>query len=162
VDQAGNHTDISVTGPEVVLSAPAVDIISPHSDGQYLTASGTSDATAIVSGVAALVRSKYPTMSAAEVVHRLTATATDKGPPGRDDQYGYGIVNPVAALTADVPPLPTSPTASPTHAQPAGSPTANTAAPAQKAPTALIGILIALLVGAAAVGVVIARSRTRR
>jgi len=162
VDRNGNHAEISVTGPEVVLSAPAVDITAPHADGQYLTASGTSDASAIIAGVAALVRSKYPTMSAAEVVHRLTATAIDKGPPGRDDQYGYGIVSPVAALTADVPPLPTSPTASPTRAQPTGSHPADTAAPARKAPTTLIGILIALLVGAAAVGVVIARTRTRR
>ncbi len=51
-------------------------------------------------------------MPAAEVVHRLTATAIDKGPPGRDDQYGYGALNLVAALTATVPPLPTqAPTA---------------------------------------------------
>ena len=162
VDQTGNHADVSVTGPEVVLSAPGVDIVTPGRDLLYGTGTGTSPAAAIVSGVAALVRSKYPTMSAAEVVHRLTATAIDKGPPGRDDQYGYGIVNPVAALTADVPPLPTSPTASPTRAQPTGSPTANTAAPAHKTPTALIGVLIALLIGAAAVGVVIARTRTRR
>ena len=162
VDRNGNHADISVTGPEIVLSAPAVDITSPHADGQYVTASGTSDAAAIVSGVAALVRSKYPTMSAAEVVHRLTATAIDKGPPGRDDEYGYGIVNPVAALTADVPPLAATPSAIPTRAQPTDSHTANTASPPRNTPTAVIGVLIALLVGAAAVGVVIARTRTRR
>jgi len=159
VDQNGNHADVSVTGPEVVLSAPAVDILAPHADGQYLNGTGTSDATAIVSGVAALVRAKYPNLSAAEVVHRLTATATDKGPPGRDDQYGYGIVNPVAALTADVPPLPPSPTASPTGA--ATSPT-NIAAPRASSPTVLIGILVAVLVAAASVGLVILRARTRR
>ena len=49
-------------------------------------------------------------MSAAEVIHRLTATADDKGAPGRDDEYGYGVLNLVKALTADVPPLRTSPT----------------------------------------------------
>jgi hypothetical protein len=43
------------------------------------------------------------------VVHRLTATADDKGAPGRDPEYGYGIVNLVNALTADVPPLAPSP-----------------------------------------------------
>ena len=50
-----------------------------------------------------MVRSKFPKMSAADVVRRLTATADDKGPPGRDPEYGYGIVDPVKALTADLP-----------------------------------------------------------
>jgi type VII secretion-associated serine protease mycosin len=121
VDQHGNHADVSVTGPEVVLAAPAVDIVSPRLNGKYSQNIGTSDATAIIAGVAALVRAKYPQLSAAEVVHRLTATATDKGAPGRDNEYGYGIVNPVAALTADVPPLP--PTAKPSaDPVPAGIP----------------------------------------
>lgn len=108
VDRAGNHADVSVTGPQVTLAAPAVDVISTTFGGKYSKGTGTSDATAIIAGVAALVRSKYPSLSAPEVVRRLTATATDKGAPGRDDEYGYGIVNPVAALTADVAPLPTS------------------------------------------------------
>ena len=62
-------------------------------------------------------------MSAVDVIHRLTATATDKGPKGRDEQYGYGIVNPYAALTADVPSV--DPTTSPSTAPP--SPTPNPA-----------------------------------
>ena len=64
-----------------------------------------SPATAIVSGAAALVRAKFPDLSAREVIHRLTATADDIGPPGRDDECGYGVLNIVKALTADVPPL---------------------------------------------------------
>jgi hypothetical protein len=55
------------------------------------------------------VRAKFPNLSAVEVIHRLTATAIDKGPPGRDNLYGYGIVNLVGALTADVPPGSSSP-----------------------------------------------------
>jgi type VII secretion-associated serine protease mycosin len=113
VDRNGNHADVSVTGPQVVLSAPAVDVITTTSGSKYGKATGTSAATAIIAGVAALVRSKYPNLSGPEVVRRLTATATDKGPPGRDNEYGYGIVNPVAALTADVAPLPTSAAPSP-------------------------------------------------
>ena len=58
-----------------------------------------------MAGAAALIRSKYPDLPAPEVAHRLTATAVDKGPPGRDDEYGYGVIDLVAALTADVPPL---------------------------------------------------------
>ncbi|GAA2352921.1 S8 family serine peptidase [Dactylosporangium salmoneum] len=107
-DRDGNHAQVSVTGPEVLVAAPAVDVVSTHPGAKYAVGSGTSEATAIVSGVVALVRAKYPELSAAEVVHRITATATDKGKPGRDEEFGFGIVNPVAALTADVAPMPPS------------------------------------------------------
>jgi type VII secretion-associated serine protease mycosin len=123
VDRQGNHARISVTGSAAVIAAPAVDIYSTNSrnvaGGGYRVADGTSDAAAIVSGVAALIRSKFPTMSAAEVVHRLEATADDKGAPGRDPVYGYGIVDPVKALTANVPPLTASPSPSGTQVSPA-------------------------------------------
>lgn len=105
VDRSGQHAAISVTGPEVDVVAPAVDIYSTSYDGKYSKGTGTSSATAIVAGAAALIRSKYPYLPAQEVAHRLTATAVDKGPPGRDDEYGYGVIDLVAALTADVPPL---------------------------------------------------------
>jgi type VII secretion-associated serine protease mycosin len=121
-DRNGNHASISVSGPEVDLAAPGVGITFTNKGGGYRTGTGTSESTAIVAGAAALVRSRYPDMPADEVIHRLTATATDKGPPGRDEQYGYGVLNLVAALTADVPPagqasaLPSvSPSASPSR-----------------------------------------------
>ncbi|MFY1659624.1 type VII secretion-associated serine protease mycosin [Micromonospora sp. WMMD1274] len=105
IDRSGIHASISATGPEIDIVAPAVDIYSTSYDGKYSKGTGTSSATAIVAGAAALIRSKYPNLPAQEVAHRLTATAVDKGPPGRDDQYGYGVIDLVAALTADVPPL---------------------------------------------------------
>ncbi|MER5333161.1 type VII secretion-associated serine protease mycosin [Micromonospora sp. NPDC002717] len=105
IDRAGRHAAISVTGPEIDVVAPAVDIYSTSIDGKYRKGTGTSDSTAIVAGAAALIRAKYPYLPASEVAHRLTATAIDKGPPGRDDEYGYGVIDLVAALTADVPPL---------------------------------------------------------
>ncbi|WP_435121701.1 S8 family serine peptidase [Micromonospora tulbaghiae] len=105
VDRIGEHASVSVSGPEIDIAAPAVDIYSTSYDGKYSKGTGTSSATAIVAGAAALIRSKYPDLPAQEVAHRLTATAVDKGPPGRDDQYGYGVIDLVAALTADVPPL---------------------------------------------------------
>jgi type VII secretion-associated serine protease mycosin len=116
VDQSGNHASISVAGPEAVIAAPAVRMVSTYPGGRYFVDDGTSYSTAIVAGVAALVRAKYPNLSAAEVVHRLTATAIDKGAPGRDDEYGYGVVDLVAALTKDVPPLKASATPSATAA----------------------------------------------
>ncbi|WP_051366490.1 type VII secretion-associated serine protease mycosin [Hamadaea tsunoensis] len=103
VDKNGNHAPTSVAGAEVELAAPGVDIVTTGLKGIWRKGTGTSDATAIVSGVAALVWSKFPNLSAAEVLHRIEATAVDKGPAGRDPQFGYGVVDPVAALTADVP-----------------------------------------------------------
>nr|WP_091634376.1 type VII secretion-associated serine protease mycosin [Micromonospora peucetia] len=105
VDRLGQRASVSVTGPEIDVVAPAVDIFSTSIDGKYRKGTGTSDSAAIVAGAAALIRSKYPYLPASEVAHRLTATAIDKGPPGRDDEYGYGVIDLVAALTADVPPL---------------------------------------------------------
>ncbi|HKS98215.1 MAG TPA: S8 family serine peptidase [Rugosimonospora sp.] len=155
IDRAGQHADFSVTGPEVVLSAPAVDIVTPGRNGQYITGSGTSAATAIIAGAAALVRAKFPNLPAAEVVHRLEATATDAGPPGRDDQYGYGILNIVRALTADVPPLATSAQPSPTTPNPGAAPRRNTSN------LPLTGILLALFLAAGGAVALITMRRHR-
>ena len=115
VDRNGKHAKISLSGEEVAIAAPSDDIWTTSKENSYETGDGTSNSTAIVSGAAALIRSRYPDLSAEEVIHRLTATATDKGPPGHDPEYGHGIVNLVAALTADVPPLPQpTPTINPT------------------------------------------------
>jgi subtilisin family serine protease len=160
VDKQGNHADVSVTGPQVTLAAPGVDIVSPRLNGKYSQNVGTSDATAIIAGVAALVRAKYPNLSASEVVHRLTATATDKGSPGRDEQYGYGIVNPVAALTADVPPLTPSAAPSRTDLAPvAKPPVAAQPGKPSRAPLVIALAVIGLLVVAGGVTTVIIRSR---
>jgi subtilisin family serine protease len=146
-----------VTGPEVVLAAPAVDIVSPSRSGRYGTGTGTSDATAILAGAAALVRAKFPTLSAEEVIHRLTATAIDKGPPGRDNEYGYGVVDLVAALTKEVPPLKATTPASAATSTPA------TSSPAPNGrtgpPLAVIVAIVAVLVTVGAVGVLIAVRR---
>ncbi|MFI5491776.1 type VII secretion-associated serine protease mycosin [Actinoplanes sp. NPDC051859] len=107
VDRSGKVADFSVTGPQVDLVAPGVDIVTTgNTETGYVRGKGTSHATAVVSGAAALIRARFPEMSAAEVVHRLTATAVDAGAEGRDDVYGYGRLDLMAALTAEVPPAP--------------------------------------------------------
>lgn len=68
----------------------------------YVTQSGTSFATAIVSGVAALVRSRFSALSGPDVVHRLEATAIPLT-GARDETLGAGLVDPFAALTAQLP-----------------------------------------------------------
>lgn len=62
---------------------------------------GTSFSAAYVSGVAALVRAKYPHLTAHQVINRILKTAHNP-PRGVDNQVGYGVVDPVAALTFDV------------------------------------------------------------
>jgi membrane-anchored mycosin MYCP len=108
----------SLHGPWVGLAAPGADIVGLSTDGQLINSSidttsgtgetlkpiaGSSFSSAFVAGVAALVRAKFPDLSAHQVIHRLEATAH---PPagGRDTVVGYGVVDPVAALTWDVPP----------------------------------------------------------
>ncbi|MGH3737240.1 MAG: S8 family serine peptidase [Micromonosporaceae bacterium] len=115
LDRDGNFTNASVEGPEVVLSAPAVDIAAAGagSRGRYATGTGTSSATALVSATAALIKAKYPDLSANGVINRLIKTADDKGPPGRDPKYGFGVVNPLKALTADIPDLDYNPLVGP-------------------------------------------------
>ncbi len=114
------QTPSSVAGPWVGIAAPGSDVVglSPRDDGlinaidgpdnSLLVPSGTSFSAAIVSGVAALVRAKYPQLKAYQVINRLERTA--RAPArGVDNQIGHGIVDPVAALTWDVPDGPLKP-----------------------------------------------------
>jgi Subtilisin-like serine proteases len=159
VDQHGDHAEVSATGPQLVLSAPAVNVMSIGLGHGYGFGNGTSAATAIVAGAAALVRAKYPNLSATEVVHRLTATAVDKGQPGRDPVYGYGIVNLIGALTADVPPLQTTPS---TATKETATATATTpTARAVLSPWLIIGTGLGLMVLAVGGLIVAVRRRGR-
>ena len=70
----------------------------------YAFFTGTSMAVPHVSGVAALVWSARPELSAAQVRGLLESTAKDLGAPGRDPQTGFGLVQARAALQALPPP----------------------------------------------------------
>lgn len=80
----------------VAVTAPGVDVTSAGPTGDQTQLNGTSYATAFVSGVAALVRSRHPGLTAAQVVTRIEATADGGTGPGT----GAGLVNPVEAVTA--------------------------------------------------------------
>jgi type VII secretion-associated serine protease mycosin len=103
----------SITGAETVVVAPATDLVGARPGG-YWKVQGTSFAAPMVTGTAALIRSRWPTMPAGEVINRIIKTAKDRGAPGRDPVYGFGLIDPTHALTSDVPavvdnPLDTSP-----------------------------------------------------
>ena len=55
-----------------------------------------------MSGLVALIRSEYPELDAANVINRLIRTADPKGEEVPSTIYGYGIIDPVAALTEEV------------------------------------------------------------
>ncbi|AGL21407.1 type VII secretion-associated serine protease mycosin [Actinoplanes sp. N902-109] len=126
----------SITGAETVVTAPATQLVGARPDG-YWRVQGTSFAAPMVSATAALVRSRWPTMPAGEVVNRIIKTAQDRGIPGRDNEYGYGMVDPTAALTAEIPAVQQNPldtTASPGVARIGSAPSAGQA---QSAPDAI-------------------------
>ena len=84
----------------VAVSAPGVDILAPAPEAGYQMSTGTSIATAHVSGVVALMLERDPTLTPADVRRILESTAIDLGPKGRDAQYGWGLVSPQRALAA--------------------------------------------------------------
>ncbi|WP_218140612.1 S8 family serine peptidase [Austwickia chelonae] len=92
-----------VCGPYAVKVGEPIPGASP-TGGYTKHGGGTSAATAVVSGVVAAVRSKYPELSAGQVIRRVLATAKrNGGGPVPDEQCGWGVVDAYAAVTADVP-----------------------------------------------------------
>lgn len=157
VDRTGQRAAVSVTGPELVLAAPGQDIVSTALFGEYGPGGGTSNATALVSGIAALVKAKFPNLTGPDIMHRLIATADDNGAPGRDPEYGYGIVNPVAALTADVAPV----TASPSPGNPSGTVAAAPTDPGRPLGFIVVAGAAVLVIGLVLI-LVMATRRSRR
>ncbi|WP_179276937.1 S8 family serine peptidase [Actinoplanes regularis] len=166
IDQSGKHAAFSISGPNVGLCAPGDKIVTTGLNSTYRIAQGTSAAAAIVSGAAALVRAKFPELSAQEVIHRLTATATDIGPPGRDEQCGYGVLNIVKALTEDVPAVDGSLGSGSTTGSPgAAASSADTGGPGSSSGMQKVGVLggiAAVLAAGACMGFLAARRRSRR
>jgi hypothetical protein len=87
-------------GSYIALAAPGVDVLEPAPNGGYQLTSGTSVAAAHVSGIAALLLDHQPSLSADTIRDALTLSARDPGHQGRNDQLGWGIVDPYRALMA--------------------------------------------------------------
>ena len=106
LDRAGQASwDSSSEGISIGVAAPAENLVGgmPAGPARYADWNGTSGAAPLVAGTAALIRSAYPEMSAAQVINRIISTARDAGTPGQDTLYGYGVLDANAALTAQVP-----------------------------------------------------------
>ncbi|MEU0884508.1 type VII secretion-associated serine protease mycosin [Lentzea sp. NPDC005914] len=115
IARSGAVSTFSVWGPWVSIAAPGEEIISVDPKGTGLTNAnvtaqattdikGTSFASPYVAGITALVRERFPNLKARQVMDRLKATALHPGNvSGKDNKVGFGMINPVAALTAVLP-----------------------------------------------------------
>ncbi|AQT81422.1 type VII secretion-associated serine protease mycosin [Mycolicibacterium litorale] len=110
----GAPSSFSLRGPWVDVAAPGEDVVSLDVDGEGLVdtvptpsgaapISGTSYAAPVVSALAALVRSRFPRLSARQVMARIETTA-HRPAGGWDPAVGNGPVDPLAALSDQQPP----------------------------------------------------------
>jgi type VII secretion-associated serine protease mycosin len=97
VDSANSVTSFDQRGDYIDISAPGASIVST-AKGDYVALSGTSMAAGFVAGAAALLFAAEPRISNAQVRDILLRTATDIGDPGRDQTFGVGFLNLVAAM----------------------------------------------------------------
>ncbi|WP_024448820.1 type VII secretion-associated serine protease mycosin [Mycolicibacterium iranicum] len=111
----GQPSGFSVQGPWVGAAAPGENLVALGYDGNPVNAlqgedgpipiSGTSFSAAYASGLAALIKQRFPELTPAQIINRITATARHPG-GGVNNVVGAGVIDPVAALTWDVPPGP--------------------------------------------------------
>lgn len=99
-DESDGLAYFSSTGPLVDLAAPGNNINTIGRFGAYTVDSGTSLASPVVAGVAALMFSANPALTPTLATQVLESTALDLGAAGYDEGFGHGRVDALAAVTA--------------------------------------------------------------
>ncbi len=155
VTSHGTPSEFSLRGPWVDVAASGEHIVSLDPDGDGIIdamptpsgpqpMSGTSYAVPVVSGVVALVRSRFPRLSARQVMARIETTAHHPA-DGWNAAVGEGLVDPVAALTDHTTaPMPPSPRASSPAAASQGDSTHAYAVAGTAALLCLVGVAAAV------------------
>jgi type VII secretion-associated serine protease mycosin len=100
VDRHGTPAKFSDRNSSVLVAAPGAGVVGAGPGDSYWVGEGTSQAGAIVSGVAALVRAKYPHLAPALVAQAISAGADHRPAAGWDELVGFGEVDAAGALTA--------------------------------------------------------------
>jgi subtilisin family serine protease len=100
IGENGQPASFSSDNFSVQVAAPGVEVPAQGRDGQYWLVSGTSPACALTAGVAALIKSAYPSLPPDLVRDAITSSASDRPARGYDDSVGFGTVNAAAALNA--------------------------------------------------------------
>lgn len=103
-DEADNQR--SASGAHIDFAAPGFAVLSTTTNSGYAFATGTSFSTPIFCGVVAGIFSLNPTLSAEEAIEILMSTADDKGEPGWDPFFGWGLINYGRAMNAAAETLP--------------------------------------------------------
>jgi subtilisin family serine protease len=140
-DSNDRRAAFSTRGSMVGVAAPGVGVVSTYRDGGYTSMSGTSMASPMVAGLAALIWSRTPSLTAAQVREQILESSVDLGPAGRDDEFGAGRIDAAAwaRRATGLPLLDPSPTPPPATPTPRPSPTppspTRTAAPGYPAPS---------------------------
>ena len=97
IDRSSHRATFSTHDWATSVAAPGVGVVAAQAGGGYLIGDGTSPAAALVSGVAALIRSRYPGLTPAQVRTVLERTASR--PSGAyTEELGWGVVQAGAAL----------------------------------------------------------------
>lgn len=165
-DDKARPWQYTAQGPEVTISAPGTEILVPdiptESPTKFSWATGTSASTAIVSGVAALVRAKFPNMDAPNVINRLIRATIDKGTPGRDNVFGYGTIYPPDALTANIPTVTSNPLGAPTPSPSAAASPSQSNSGQALLTTISVGAIVIILIAAVIIMVMVRRAKKRR
>lgn len=99
-DRNDERAYFSQSGDFVDVAAPGVDMVSTVPKKGQCTADGTSFAAPYVAGVAALLKEKHSGWTAAQIATRIEETA-QRPSRGPNQFIGWGVVDPVAALTDD-------------------------------------------------------------
>jgi hypothetical protein len=94
----GTPASFSSSNLSVRVAAPGKGVPAQGRNGSYYTVDGTSPACALVAGVAALIKSRYPAITPAQVAEALTTSAQQTPAGSYDVNTGFGIVNAGAAL----------------------------------------------------------------
>jgi thermitase len=102
IDENNTKASFSNYGDYIDFCAPGVNITTTWKGGEYASGDGTSFAAPFVTGVVALMLSKYPSLNPENVTAALRAEAEDLGDPGWDQFYGWGLVDAYAAITQTV------------------------------------------------------------
>ncbi len=79
-------------GSYIAFSAPGVDIWIPHGDGQGIFKSGTSFATPFVTAAAAAIKQSNLQWTTDQISRKLADSAVDLGTPGKDQTFGWGLI----------------------------------------------------------------------
>lgn len=103
-DRNNERASFSQPGSFVGVAAPGVDMVSTVPGKGQCVDSGTSFAAPYVAGVAALIVAKHPHWTSQQVIAQIEQTA-ERTTKGHNDNTGWGVVDPVAALSNDDQPI---------------------------------------------------------